>query len=174
MNEVMTWIRQARADFDCASCLKQKAQMGCHMTAKTQQCVEKAIKSLLLAQGIQFAHDHAPFRYFQILLRNCHSKRMPQGSEKQMIGGRISRLFGETTRITVLNLEKLAPTRTDITKRNTEYPYKPNGGWVAPCDEGVFKEEEKDSFFDTARDILVNIERIIDMIRRQKAVRNRP
>ena len=157
MDEILAWMRQAQSDVRCAKYLAERPRMACHITAKTQQGVEKAIKAFLRVAQVEFAWDHAPLRYILDGLSQLSCYR------RHSIWRRISKLFDSDTRRIVESLERLAPSG-GAPRRNSEYPYQENGQWTAPCDPVVFGNVEIEEFLETAICVTSEIERFVNAV----------
>ena len=163
----LLWLRQAGSDYACAETLRLQADatLRCHIIAKQQQTVEKAIKGLVAAVAdagvttikIRFNHEVEP--YVNGLLR------LPNPQQHRALQARLRTLFSDFYRSEILALLAFAPHQPAPGQRfgrNTEYPFQTADGiWTVPADESVFSAEDMERFDRIAFRILDGSRRIV-------------
>ena len=170
------WLRQASSDYDCAEHLRKLTDpaMYCHIIAKYQQTVEKAVKGVVSglnnigASGVKLRFNHEVDIYIAALLH------LPRRVELREVEERIKRMLSEYHRSEIAALSGLAPRQPAPGKqfgRNTEYPFQnPDGSWTVPAVAGVFRPDEIARFHSIALKILDGSQRIIPVLDRIKPV----
>jgi hypothetical protein len=159
-----TWLEQAQSDFDCAVCLQNGScqNVQCHIVAKLQQSVEKAIKALVQAMvdtnriRVAIEFNHQIDRYITVLTHMSGA----QSSTARTLRNRMQSLFNEQERHHINDLSMLAPRRPapgELFRKNTEYPFQlHDGSWCAPA-AGIFSDADVTRFQSLAQRLLENI-----------------
>ena len=172
MDESVAWLQQAVSDRAAAERLWDGANSAgwCHVIAKHQQTVEKAIKAVVAAlrdRGVQtknIGYEHPSEPYVSLLIR---LRRTPG---TRAITSHLSRLFDEETRASIRALDALVPRRPppgEPHRRNTEYPFQdPANQWTCPAVQGTFSSGEVHEFRDLSHRIANGAAQIISTIRR--------
>ncbi len=173
MDESRAWITQAKSDLKAAECLVNNRLADCHVAAKFQQSVEKAVKAMVVALrevglvSTSVGYRHEVERFMSILLRLPRTNKRAGVRDVQ---NHIFRLLDEPTRGSIRALDALVPKRPPAgapSARNTEYPFeKAPNDWVAPATEGVFVQDEMFRYRLLASRITSGADRVISALRR--------
>jgi HEPN domain-containing protein len=173
MDECLAWLHQALADRAAADWLaSNKGSLSpCHVIAKCQQTVEKAIKALVAALRddgtlhIVIGREHGVERFFGVLLR------LPRVASNRTVQQHLRGLLDNPTRQGISALDALAPRWPppgELPRRNTEYPFQNEAGdWAYPAAEDVFSDGEIQRFRSLAHRISDGASRIVFMVRRR-------
>jgi len=172
MSEHRAWLRQAQKDRESAERVLdlRDGSTFCHAIAKSQQAVEKSVKSLVAALrdckglGITIGWTHPVERFMSFLTRLPSS-----GDKDRPIQSIIHSLFDEKTRGDVRALDRLAPRRPPsgmLPGVNTEYPFIKDGEWRAPADPDIFSRHDVNRFRALASRVVRGCASIISAIER--------
>ncbi len=168
------WLRQALSDLECAKLLETNPELRCHAIAKYQQTVEKGVKALAVAVSdstttqitIQFNHDVESYINVMQRLPLKRNSNIPQ---------RIRSLFNVQDMSILYNLIAQAPHRPAAGERyarNTEYPFQnTEDAWAAPCDAGVYSEEELRMWGRLTTKMINEVEALVGVLYRSKRKR---
>ncbi len=172
MNESQAWLAQAMSDLACAERVRESGDpsMNCHVVAKCQQAVEKSVKGLVagLRQAsflkVQIGPQHSVLRFMSAILRK------PRSDGEHGLHGRLIALFNEHTRGEIQAIEALIPRFPGggaSPVRNTEYPFRSDGGaWSYPAYTRAFSPDEVARFRDLARRVVSSCARLESAVRR--------
>jgi HEPN domain-containing protein len=174
VDESLAWLYQCQSDYRAAERLaSDKIGGDCHVVAKWQQTVEKAIKAVIAALrdarmlGINIGYRHEVEPFLVILIRLLHARENRE--VQQLLRG----LLDEPTRSGIRALELLAPRRPApgrLPARNTEYPFRDkNHEWTYPAAAGHFSAAEVRQFRALAHRIKEGCARVVKAIRRRPA-----
>lgn len=167
MDEPNAWLEQARADFRAAErFIGADTTEWCQAIAKCQQCVEKAVKSLVSAlhESGRIAGNFRPRHEVEPLLSILI--HLPRSLKNRVVQNQIYSLFDQTTRGSIRALDALIP-RLDPT-RNTEYPFRTlQDEWTYPAAADAFSLQELQRFRSLAQRIIDGTERLVRSLRRQ-------
>jgi len=172
VDESIAWLQQAIADRKAVELFAANAEgwTRCHVLAKCQQTVEKAIKAIIAALRhagilhIEIGYRHEVERFLTVLIR------MPHAADHRAIQRHLQSFLNQDTRNGIRALDALAPRAPlpgEQPRRNTEYPFHDAGGnWTYPAAEVIFSAEEVERFRQLAHRIVDNAGRLIAAIRR--------
>ena len=172
MDEPVAWLQQAISDRAAAERLWDDANSAewCHVVAKHQQTVEKAIKAIVAALrdrgvlGVTIGYQHPVEPFVSALIR------LRRTAGNRDITSHLSRLLDQSTRASIHALEDLIPRqppRGQPHRRNTEYPFQDSANqWTCPAAKDTFSLPEIQRFRDLSHRIADGAERIIRTIRR--------
>lgn len=166
------WLMQAKSDYSAAKILYEQDQedLYCHVVAKIQQCIEKAIKGLavlILRAPIGRGHDVSRFL--------AAFRRLPNNHRDRSIQSFINSTFNQHVRELIQKLDQVFPkwpAPGQSFQRNTEYPFESNGAWTCPCDIGIFTSHEVDELREAAHKIIDAATRLRTLKNRQPRTRN--
>lgn len=139
----------------CARVEERKEEFWCHVVAQCQQSVEKSLKAALCLGNLDFPKTHRSDQLLFILLHRLHALHLNEGHLKKL-----SKLFGAPEKKVVQELSLLAPQK-NLTKRNTEYPFRATTVWIAPAEARVFPRAEVELFVKQAKRIVLTINQIV-------------
>ena len=171
MDEPVAWLQQAISERAAADRLLGGANGAewCHVIAKYQQTVEKAIKAMVaalrdhgvLSVTIGYQHPVEPFVSMLIRLRRDAGNRG--------ITSHLRRLLDHNTRDSIRSLDALVPRRPppgEPHRRNTEYPFQDSASqWTCPAVQGAFSLAEVQKFRDLSHRIANGASQMISTIR---------
>jgi len=173
--ESRAWLQQAISDLhagDRERAVVQKVATlpPCHAVGKYQQCVEKAIKAIIVAlreagfTNWQIGCGHEVTDYFSMLFRISRA-----GGGKNILQT-FGQLLDGNTRAAIKSLESLAPrwpAPGAQFPRNTEYPFQdPSGSWTYPAMTGTFSTTELADSQRLAHRVDWGVQRILSAIAR--------
>jgi len=164
------WLNQAHSDFDAATRSLDLKDHGsfCQAIAKHQQVVEKSVKAVAAALGpagfrfIRIGYSHKLQAIISLLFH------LPTGKDGSGIVAQIRNLLSDHDRAEIVALSSLAPAMPPpgrLASKNTEYPFqKPDGSWVAPCDDGAFSSREVERFSTLSARVIVRSGKIVSAL----------
>jgi HEPN domain-containing protein len=178
VTERRAWLIQARADLTCAEHVlgSQDPARYCHVLAKYQQAVEKAIKGLIAALrdagvlAIEIGYGHGIERFLKVLVK------LPHAAENKEVQASIRQRLDPKVRGDIRALDALAPKRPApgaLPARNTEYPFRQGDEWRAPAEAETFSAADVERFRALAHRIVPACERTVSAIERSQAKRRK-
>lgn len=137
MKKSDAFLYQAKADLDFAKKVSPtKGFNSCYFAAHCQQGTEKAIKAIAFALNLKNTSklEHSVSGLLVIIVHS--SSRNTKQFDK---------FFKSPIRQFIKKMDELFPSANED-KINTEYPFKKNGDWIAPCDHKFVKNGEVDQW----------------------------